>query len=161
MSSKLPYTMIEHSVFFSHKSSPLFKFQTLGFRSCILFPFSPSPTFEFLTCSCSWLFLSWIPHCSRVGKVGPSLWLFNNPSESWRSCFGDTIKANIILFEIIFEWNLLRRKSLVISDLSSTAFVVSVDIVQVQEWWLWIDLLPNTRCIAARPLISNLFHFSN
>ena len=28
---------------------------------------------------------TWIPHWARVGRVGPSKWTFNKPSEPWRS----------------------------------------------------------------------------
>ena len=41
---------------------------------------SENKTWKFPSCR-----LSWIPHCPRVGRVIPSMWLFNNPSERWRS----------------------------------------------------------------------------
>ena len=52
---------------------------------------SSSSIFVFLsgsenkTWKCPSCRLSWIPHCPRVGRVIPSVWLFNNPSERWRS----------------------------------------------------------------------------
>ena len=49
----------------------------------------------------------------------------------------------------------LRCKSLVLSNLLSANFIVPVDVIQVQEWWLGIDLLPYT--FGARPLALNLW----
>ena len=45
----------------------------------IIYDFTPE-----LDCLPSW-FWNWIPHCPRVGKVGPAWWLLSRPSEKERS----------------------------------------------------------------------------